>query len=89
MSHVIVNLENNSQHYSCETEDDGTTVFRVAPGTYTLTASLPGWKASNPQKTYVMTKDDFEIADLLLTPTNNHMVKANRTDSQSIPAYCV
>jgi len=89
MSYVTLNLDANSQHYACETENDGSAVFRVVPGTYTLTASLPGWKISSPPQRYVMTKNDFEIAHLFLAPSgDNHTLKTTRV-YESIPTYCL
>ncbi len=37
-----------------------------------------------------MTKNDFEIAHLLLTPpVNNHLMKTTRVYNQPIPGYCL
>ncbi len=89
MSHVMVKLDGDSQHYTCETEDDGSVAFRVVPGTYTLTASLPGWKISSPHRAYVMTKGDMEIAHLLLSPPVKTYVLKTTGISKQPPRYCL
>jgi hypothetical protein len=90
LSHVTVSLDGGSSQYTCETEHDGSVAFRVDPGTYTLTASLPGWRLSGPPKAYVMTKGDFEIAHLLLSPPPNHYVlKTTGISNPPVRKYCL
>lgn len=59
------------------------------PGTYTLTVSQPGWHLAESPKSYVVTADDFEIADLaVIPPPNNYVSKATGVD-EPIPSYCL
>lgn len=89
IAHIKIRLDGNAQHYVCKSEDNGTVEFRLAPGTYTLTVSQPGWHQAGSPKSYVMIANDFEIADLpVIPPPDNYVFKATGMD-KPIPTYCL